>query len=229
MFSHDPSSLLSNMSLEEAPYNTPSDLSSLEPTFQLHDYSTFPTLKSAPTEFSRSGSHTSLRDLCNANSSTAPPPVFTIRAGLAPEFVPRSFSQSMQQVSMKPSKISVEDSEAFPTLGSDAAKGPRKHHGKRGHGHSNKDREPASLADVVRSAPMPEYSPPLNLGKKGNLPGSRESHSDTNSIPAPERIPWLETGDCANKAYLKARQDAIKHGGARNKFLQRYVGAIFID
>jgi hypothetical protein len=40
------------------------------------------------------------------------------------------------------------------------------------------------------------------------------------SIPAPEQIPWLETGDAANKAYLRARAEAIKHGGLRNKFLQ---------
>ncbi|EMR62293.1 putative ccch zinc finger and smr domain containing protein [Eutypa lata UCREL1] len=36
----------------------------------------------------------------------------------------------------------------------------------------------------------------------------------------PKHIPWLETGDKANKGYLKARQEAIKHGGLRNKFLQ---------
>ena len=40
------------------------------------------------------------------------------------------------------------------------------------------------------------------------------------SIPAPQDIPWLETGERANQAYLKARQEAFKHGGLRNKFLQ---------
>lgn len=45
------------------------------------------------------------------------------------------------------------------------------------------------------------------------------------AILNPKHIPWLETGEKANKAYLKARQEAIKHGGLRNKFLQRYVAA----
>jgi hypothetical protein len=40
------------------------------------------------------------------------------------------------------------------------------------------------------------------------------------AIPAPEHIPWLETGESANRAYLKARAEAFKHGGLRNKFLQ---------
>ena len=216
---------MSNISLEQAPHDTSNDLSFVQPTFQLQDYSTFPTLNSTPAEISRGGSQTSLRDLYHANSSTAPPPGFTIRAGLAPEFVPRSFPQSVHQVPVKISRIVVEDNEAFPSLGSVAGKGPRKHHGKRGHGHSNKDRESTSLADVVRSAPVPDHSPPLDSKVKSDVSGSRESHSAIHSIPAPERIPWLETGDRANTAYLKARQDAIKHGGARNKFLQRYVRA----
>ena len=42
------------------------------------------------------------------------------------------------------------------------------------------------------------------------------------AIPSPRHIPWFETGERANKAYLKARQDAIRHGGLRNKFLQRF-------
>jgi DNA-nicking Smr family endonuclease len=39
-------------------------------------------------------------------------------------------------------------------------------------------------------------------------------------IPKPIDIPWKETGDSVNKAYLEARQEAFKHGGLRNKFLQ---------
>jgi len=50
--------------------------------------------------------------------------------------------------------------------------------------------------------------------------GSRENSSAAMSIPPPEHIPWLETGENANRAYLKARAEAFKHGGLRNKFLQ---------
>ena len=50
--------------------------------------------------------------------------------------------------------------------------------------------------------------------------GSRENSSAAMAITAPEHIPWLETGETANKAYLKARAEAFKHGGLRNKFLQ---------
>ena len=50
-----------------------------------------------------------------------------------------------------------------------------------------------------------------------------ENSAAAQAIPNPKHIPWLETGDKANKAYLKARQEAIKHGGLRNKFLQRYA------
>jgi len=50
--------------------------------------------------------------------------------------------------------------------------------------------------------------------------GSRENSAAAQAIPAPEHIPWLETGENANKAYLQARADAFKHGSMRNKFLQ---------
>ena len=40
------------------------------------------------------------------------------------------------------------------------------------------------------------------------------------SIPPPQDLPWVATGDAANKAYLKARADAFKHTSQRNKLLQ---------
>jgi len=61
------------------------------------------------------------------------------------------------------------------------------------------------------------------LRRPGSYTGTRENSAAALAIPVPEHIPWLETGDKANKEYLKARAEAIKHGGARNKFLQRYV------
>jgi hypothetical protein len=50
--------------------------------------------------------------------------------------------------------------------------------------------------------------------------GSRENSAAAQAIPAPQHIPWLETGEKANTAYLQARQEAFKHGSLRNKFLQ---------
>lgn len=55
----------------------------------------------------------------------------------------------------------------------------------------------------------------------GNSGGGGPNSAAAANIPSPRHIPWLETGERANKAYLKARQEAIKHGGLRNKFLQR--------
>ena len=58
------------------------------------------------------------------------------------------------------------------------------------------------------------------LMKSRSYVGSRENSAAANAIPPPEHVPWLETGERANQAYIKARQDAFKHGGLRNKFLQ---------
>ena len=63
------------------------------------------------------------------------------------------------------------------------------------------------------------------LGRNGSSTSIRngENSAAAQAIPNPKHIPWLETGEKANRAYLKARQEAIKHGGLRNKFLQRFV------
>ena len=117
----------------------------------------------------------------------------------------------------------VDDTEAFPSLGAAGVKVAKKHHGKRGghgHGHSNKENLPNSLADVVRMSPGP--APGLlrkGLAKTRSYSGTSPTSS---SIAPPQHVPWLETGAKANQEYLKARQDAFKHGGLRNKFLQRY-------
>ena len=111
----------------------------------------------------------------------------------------------------------------FPSLGTAGVKGGKKHHGKRGgHGHGHKENIPNSLADVVRMSP----GPAPGLLRKG-LMKSKSSYrevtkilSAANAIPAPDHVPWLETGARANHEYLKARSDAFKHGGLRNKFLQ---------
>jgi hypothetical protein len=86
---------------------------------------------------------------------------------------------------------------------------------------------PNSMADIVRMSPSPAPGSPRleskKLGRHGSVTALRngENSAAAQAIPSPKHIPWLETGERANKAYLKARQEAIKHGGLRNKFLQR--------
>lgn len=214
---------MQNLSLEGGPLPAVAELDSTGPNFQ----NSFPSLQSAPMKPQDSGVfESSLRNFYGTNNTVTPPPGFGSRLTLAPEFVPRSMLNLNQPATgkmVKSSKLSVEDSEAFPTLGSAAVKGPKKHHGKRGHGHSHKEREPSLMADIVKMMPAAQQSPPKDLKSKNTATTSKENSAAAQSIPAPEHIPWLETGDRANKAYLKARQDAIKHGGARNKFLQRCV------
>ncbi|KAK5738555.1 hypothetical protein LTR17_005891 [Elasticomyces elasticus] len=137
-------------------------------------------------------------------------------------------------------KPNFEDDEAFPTLGSALGKAGgngKRHHGKRGghghHGSATAPTGPNSLADVVRLSPSPAPNARdamrRGLGKNnsftstasgGSVTGSRENSAAALSIPAPTDIPWLDTGSGVNAAYMKARQEAFKHGGLRNKFLQ---------
>jgi len=216
---------MGNMSLG-SDYSASPPQSIVQPEYQLQDYSSFPSLSSG-THGQSPGMESPLRNLYAASSGIAPPPGFTTRSGLAPEFIP-SRPQSRPTSSRGPGS-SVDESEAFPSLGSAALRAGRKHHGKRGHGHGHKEKEigPSSLAEVVRNAPNPSpvASPRRSLRRPGSYTG-RENSSTAQAIPAPEHIPWLETGDRVNKAYMKARQEAIKHGGARNKFLQRYASHI---
>lgn len=122
---------------------------------------------------------------------------------------------------------SVDDPDAFPTLAAVSARGSGKKH-KRGAQNnrdvnSSKENLPASLADVVRMSPSPAAgkgrSTPKN-SKEGTK--SRENSAAAQAIPAPQNIPWLETGARANQQYIKYRTEAIRHGTVRNKFLQRY-------
>jgi hypothetical protein len=239
IFSHDPALLLNRMNIGDATVGTPP--SQLHPSFQVHDYDTFPTLQPAATNqwaqtsspgqfgsYNYSGSQ-------NANSGymSTPRRHFEPRTssmnGLSSSYDssgsrPTSRHRS-REPTPSPSILPVDDTEAFPSLGAAGNKGAKKHHGKRGghgHGHSNKENIPNSLADVVRMSPSPV--PGLlrkGLVKTGSCNGSRENTLAANAIPSPQHVPWLETGAKANKDYLKARQDAFKHGGLRNKFLQR--------
>ena len=219
-FSHDPSTLVSTLNVSDSPspYGTPPQF------YHLQDqYDQFPALQSG----------------IRSNSSS-----FTIPAsGQFPTFTPMSqqrtrsgYQHSGSRPQSRPTSRhqhrpeaqaaapSVDDPEAFPTLASLNAKRASKHHGQRSrHGHNNFNEKevPGSLAEVVRMSPSPAPSQrKIEAMKKVRSTGSSESAAAL-KIPQPHHIPWLETGVRANQQYLKYRQEAIKHGSVRNKFLQR--------
>ncbi|CAD0091573.1 unnamed protein product [Aureobasidium mustum] len=226
IFSHDPSALMTRLTMDE---NATPPSQSIQPNFQLQDYDSFPALQ--PTN---SNPYDQSYDPSMLNSLQSQPPTVSTLNPFA-MFVPSS-NASVQSSSRPnsrhqsrtatPSTLAVNDDEAFPTLGSAAASRSSRRHGKRGHGNTaNKESPvpiPSSLADVVRMTPSP--SPQIQTRRglrsgKSNT-GSRENSAAAMAIAAPEHIPWLETGESANKAYLKARAEAFRHGGLRNKYLQ---------
>lgn len=203
---------------------------------QANDYSSFPMLQTTQSAEIES----------SAQGSAAPTPSLSTRSmALAPEFFPSRQhsrpSSSYDSHSRKSfdSGFAADEQEAFPALGAAIVKPSKKHHGKRGHGHNNRDkaknqdRDQQTLANIVRRAPSPKLSAGVigntrrtNEQSRATQPEERKNSTTSRTIPAPQHIPWLETGEKANKDYLKARHEAIKHGGARNKFLQRYVFSI---
>lgn len=144
----------------------------------------------------------------------------------------RPTSRHQPRPDSQASAPSVDDPEAFPTLASLNAKRASKHHGQRSrHGHNNvvEKEVPGSLADVVRMSPSPAPSQrKLEAMKRVRSSASSETAA-AQKIPQPQHIPWLETGSRANQQYLKYRQEAIKHGSVRNKFLQRYHNPLILD
>ncbi|KAF2756778.1 CCCH zinc finger and SMR domain-containing protein [Pseudovirgaria hyperparasitica] len=220
MFSHDPSALMARLMLEGGAGTQ----ANTAPNFHVQDYEAFPALQQTPSNSYLDPS--TVEAIYNSGGSVATPP-----PGLNPfaNFVPSSQSRSQsrpgsrqQSRAVTPSAPSVNDDEAFPTLGSAATRGGKRHHGKRGaHGASKENVVPQSMADLVKMSPSPSPAQ-LRKGVRSakSFQNSRENSAAAQAIPAPERVPWLDTGDSANKAYLKARQEAFKHGGLRNKFLQ---------
>ena len=226
MFSHDPAALVSQLHMDD-------DATAVtQPDFQLQDYDSFPDLQRVTSNPYELGVDTT------ASGSPQLRVIAPTQPGLNPLFPafvptgPRSLSTSRpasRQTSraVTPSAPAFNDDEAFPTLGSAANnRTGKRHHGKRGHGHgSHKDtpvQTPASLADVVRMSPTPS---PMIQTRRGLRPtksytGTRENSTTAQAISPPEHVPWLDTGELANRAYLKARAEAFKHGGLRNKFLQ---------
>lgn len=223
IFSHDPAHLMNRLAVDES--KTPPQKGQ---NLQVQDLSSFPSLRPATPELNPNAASFNY-----PNARMTPPP------GLRPSHAynggdgPRSRSRpsSRHQAKEGLSAPSIDDNDAFPSLGSASAKPSKKHHGKRGgHGHGPKENfAPSSLADIVKMSPSP--TPIINrpeakkIGRNGSSTNIKngENSAAAQAIPMPKHIPWLETGEKANKGYLKARQEAIKHGGLRNKFLQRFV------
>ncbi len=237
IFSHDPALLINRLNIGDGTAVIGTPPSNVHPSFQVQDYDNFPALQpSAMNQFAQASSSPNQLDLYNysgsqgANNYVAIPRRAFVPRTTSMNGLPSSPSSYNSRPTSRhhsreptPSIPSVDDNEAFPTLGSVGTKGTKKHHGKRGgHGHNNKENLPSSLADVVRMSP----SPAPGMLRKGlmtrkSYTGSRENSVAANATPPPQHVPWLETGAKANQAYMKARQEAFKHGGLRNKFLQR--------
>ena len=222
MFSHDPSILMSRLSVEPGTDSEPAP----PPSFQIHDFDLFPALKRADSNLSQTIS-TPPQGSPKLSSSSLALSAMNPNAN----FVPSNFrpATASDQRATTPSGLTFQDDESFPTLGFAAAtKAGKKHHGKRGHGHATQRETPistpSSLADVVRMSPAPSSPIPMVQTRRGLRPmksfNGGEGSAAAQAIAPPEHIPWLETGEDTNRAYLKARAEAFRHGGLRNKFLQ---------
>lgn len=218
IFSHDPAHLMNKLSVDEN--STPP-----QKNLSVQDLTSFPALRPTTPELNPFAPSFSF----STNGLTPPP-------GLRPQNLhandrPRSRPNSRHQPRESLAAPAIDDNDAFPSLGSASAKPSKKHHGKRGgHGHGHKENyAPSSMADVVKMSPLPTPSlgkpDTKKIGRNGSSTNMRggENSAAAQAIPSPKHIPWLETGEKANKAYLKARQEAIRHGGLRNKFLQRWA------
>jgi len=218
IFSHDPSHLMTRLTID-GNGTPPTKAQSL----QVQDLTSFPSLRPRTPELNPNAASFTF-----SGSTFTPPPGLRPTSHYGSELsIPRSRPVSRQQLREPPVAPSIDDNEAFPSLGSASLKPSKKHHGKRGgHGHGPKEGGmTGSLADIVRMSPSPLPSPRLETKKllrngSGISLKTVENSATALAIPMPKHIPWLETGDRANKGYLKARQEAIKHGGLRNKFLQ---------
>ncbi|OAG41304.1 hypothetical protein AYO21_04467 [Fonsecaea monophora] len=209
-FSHDPALLINHLTVGEGPVTPQS--------FQLQDhYEQFPSLANQNIRSTLQAGLAAGNTFIPANQKNRSA-LGTLGSGSRSHSRPNSRHQNRPET---PSSLSMDDPEAFPSLGS--AKRGSKHHGHRSrHGHGSAEKEtPSSLADVVRMSPSPAAGQQRKgeTGRKIRTYGGSESAA-ARKIPEPQHIPWLETGSRANQQYLKYRQEAIKHGSIRNKFLQ---------
>lgn len=187
---------------------------------QIQDYTSFPSLGSVNLD--------AIPTFTPSVGITPPPGFRNLPNDQHPRSRPGSRHQQKTETAQQ-AALSLDDNEAFPSLGSALAKQGKKHHGKRGgHGHGAKENyTPSSLADIVKMAPSPgpaSLRPEAKkMSRNGSSQGVRNGENSTaaQAIPSPKHIPWLETGEATNKAYMKARGEAHRHGALRNKFLQK--------
>lgn len=224
IFSHDPAQLVSKLAMEGS--RTPP---ARHAAIAIQDHTSFPSLGPSTPE------HLGYGPGSNPTLSLTPPPGFKPLSGndiVRPRSRPGSRHHPGQQQQHKEMAPSLDDPEAFPQLGA-SAKQVKKHQDKR---HIQKDGVGQSLlADIVKMAPSPAGGVVLRpesrrMVRNGSATGTRngENSATAQAIQSPKHIPWLEVGESANKAYLRARHEAIKHCGQRNKFLQRCVLLSFL-
>jgi len=229
LFSHDPAHLVNKIHVDGS--STPP---TQHATVNLQDYSNFPSLKPGTPE------QLSVYPAASGYPSVGitPPPGFKGVQGYSRDRSrSRPSSRHQQQKETAPAAPSPDDADAFPSLSSASIKQGKKHHGKRG-AHGQPTKEPfasSTLADIVKMSPSPTPGTPRQerkVSRNGTVTTTvrnGENSAAAQAIPNPKHIPWLEPPEKANKAYIKARQEAIKHGGLRNKFLQRYVAQALVD
>ncbi|KAI9932848.1 hypothetical protein MW887_009100 [Aspergillus wentii] len=231
-FSHDPSTLVAGLSVGDGTGSVPSGS-----PFPMDTASeAFPPLQSTggmgdqwANQFLPKYPASHLSPLMGTSKPVSPSMQFStgrrngnMTHAVRPHSRPTSRHQNRE---LNPAAPSVDDPDAFPTLGAVSARNTGKKNGKRG-SHNNrentssKDSLPTSLADVVRMSPSPAAGKGKPSSKHGKETKGRENSAAAQSIPAPQNIPWLETGSRANQQYIKYRTEAIRHGTVRNKFLQ---------
>lgn len=219
MFSHDPALLMNRITMGNDSSST--STGQLGPPFEVQDESSFPTLQSKAVM--SAGQRNISYSINSLTGTPRQPREHTSMSGSpfgASGPRPVSRHHSGQYVQQKSAPL-PDDSDAFPILGAPGMKPSKKHHGKRGahnHGHAHKENTPSLISDVVRMSPGPSVGSLRKVNTKSN-PRANNSTA-ASSIPAPQHIPWLETGAKVNHEYLRARQEAFKHGALRNKFLQ---------
>ncbi|KAL2820244.1 hypothetical protein BDW59DRAFT_118083 [Aspergillus cavernicola] len=221
-FSHDPSALVANLSVDGNPSGTSAGIA-----FQVDN---------APEAFPPLATGGSTDQWAGHLGGKYPGYLFSLPGGkIISQYGKRNGSMTSlsrphsrpgsrhQNRELNPSAPSVDDPDAFPTLAAMSAKNPgKKNHGKKNRdNNSTRDNIPTSLADVVRMSPSPAPGKGKSTSKYGREGAKgRENSAAAQSIPAPQHIPWLETGSRTNQQYIKYRTEAIRHGTVRNKFLQ---------
>ncbi|EXJ81597.1 hypothetical protein A1O1_07661 [Capronia coronata CBS 617.96] len=210
-FSHDPTLLINHLSVADAAPTQSLPLSDQNDQF--------PSL-SSPNVRSALQAGLAAGNTFVPSNQRSRSALGNLTPGSRPHSRPNSRHQNRPEM---PSSLSMDDPEAFPSLGSLSSKRGAKLFGQRSrHGPGSMEKEvPSSLADVVRMSPSPSPAQMRkpDLMRKIRTYGGSEGTA-ARRIPEPQHIPWLETGARANQQYMKYRQEAIKHGSIRNKFLQ---------